>query len=128
MRVWNHWKSKCEKVSFCQPTMVVKQACAQEFFRTEEVSRNKGYLFKRYFSYNKQTKGLLGKNLDFFHLVTPKAAFLIKNLHIDPYNLGIFPNKQGHSFQFSIKSSGGFPLPLVVCACWHILRILCLLP
>ena len=32
-----------------------------------------------------------GKNLWFFHLGTPKTAFLMKNLHIDPNNLDVFP-------------------------------------
>ena len=32
-----------------------------------------------------------GKNLWFFHLGTPKTAFLMKNLHIDPHNLDVFP-------------------------------------
>ena len=52
----------------------------------------------------------MGKNLGFFHLGTPKTAFLMRNLHIDPCNLGIFPSKQGHSFQRPKKRRGSFPL------------------
>ena len=52
----------------------------------------------------------MGENLRLFHLGTPKTAFLMRNLPIDTRNLGIFPNKQGHSFQFPKKSRGGLPL------------------
>ena len=62
--------------------------------------------FEKHFSCNRQTKGLIGKNLDFFHLGTPKTALLIRNLPIDFRNLGIFSNKQGRSFQFPIESRG----------------------
>ena len=46
----------------------------------------------------------------FFHLDTPKTAFLMRNLPIDPRNLGISRNKQDYSFQFAKKSRGGLPL------------------
>ena len=52
----------------------------------------------------------------------------MRNLPIDLRNLGIFLNKQGHSFQFSKKSIGDLPLLLVVRACRYIFRFLCLLP
>ena len=68
-----------------------------------------GYSVK-HFSYKKYTKGLMGENLRFFHLGTLKAAFLMRNLPIDTCYLGIFINKQGHSFQFPKKSRGGLPL------------------
>ena len=50
------------------------------------------------------------KNLGFFRLVTPKTAFLVRNLPIYPNNLGILRKKQGHSFQFQKKSREGLPL------------------
>ena len=106
MKSLEEWISK----SFlCQTTMVVDQACTLEFSRTEEVSRN--YATPRNISAatNKQ-KALWGKIWWFFHIGNPKTAFLMKNLPIDPCNLGIFPNKQGHSFQFP-KNSRGAPTP-----------------
>ena len=118
---------ECISKSFlCQTTMVVDQACTLEFSRTEEVSRN--YATPRNISAttNKQ-KALRGKIWWFFHISNPKTAFLMKNLPIDPCNLGIFPNKQCHSFQFP-KNSRGAPPPLLPGECWHILRFLCLLP
>ena len=57
-----------------------------------------------------QTKGLMGKNLGFFHLGTPKTAFLVRDIPIDPCNLGIFHDRQGHSFQFPKKEQRR-PLP-----------------
>ena len=52
----------------------------------------------------------MGKNLGVFHLGTPKTAFLMRNLPMDTHNLGIYPNKQTHSFRFPKKSRGGLPL------------------
>ena len=45
-------------------------------------------------------KMLHGKNLGFFHLGSPKTAFLMRNLTIDPCHLGIFPNKRITTFNF----------------------------
>ena len=98
------------KSFLCQPTMVVNQACTQEFFRKDEVSRNEAILRNISATTNKQ-KALWGKIWFFFHLGTPKTAFLVRNLPlIDPCNLDLFRNKQGHSFQFPKKSRGGLPL------------------
>ena len=51
----------------------------------------------------------MGK-IGFFHLGTPETAFLVRNLPIDPCNLGIFHNKPGYPFQFPKKNRGGLPL------------------
>ena len=94
------------KSFLCQPTMVVYQVCTQEFSRTEEVSRNKVTLRDISATTYKQ-KALWGKIWVFFHLGTPETAFLVRNIPIDSCNLGIFDNKQGHSFKFPKKSRGG---------------------
>ena len=88
--------------------MVVNQAYTQEFFRTEEVSRKKATSRNISATTNKQNPSW--GNIWFFHLDTPKTAFLIRHLAIDPLNLGIFPNKQGYSFQFPKKGRGGLSL------------------
>ena len=91
-----------------QPTMVVDQVCTQEFFRTEEVSRNKVTLGNILATTYKQ-KASWGK-IWVFSSGTPETAFLVRNIPIDPCNLGIFHNKQGHSFQFPKKSRRGLSL------------------
>ena len=53
-----------------------------------------------------------------FHLGTPKTAFLMRNSHMDTLILGIYPNNQGHSFQFKKNIRGGLPflqLHLEIC-------------
>ena len=67
-------------------------------------------------------------NLGLFHLGTPKTAFLMRNLPAVPCNLGIFPSKQGHSFQFVKNSRGGLPLLPGSFRLLTILIILCILP
>ena len=115
MRVWNHWKSEYSRWSktqtyplICQPAMVADQACNQlsgqsrlleirplrETFQLQQI--------------NKRPYGI--KNLGVFHLCTPKTSFLMRNLLMVTRNLGIYPNKQGHAFQFPIKSREGLPL------------------
>ena len=108
LRVWNHWKSECSSWSktqtfplICQPTMAVDQACNQ--FSGQKTSILLDFHSKKHFSYSKQTKGLMGKNLGFFHWGTPKTASLMRNLPMNTHNLGIYPNKRGHSFQFAKK-------------------------
>ena len=49
----------------------------------------------------------MGKNLGVFHQGTPKTAFLMRNLTMDTGSLGIYPNKEDHSIQFSKKSRAG---------------------
>ena len=100
-------KERMSKSFVCQPTMVVDQARTQEFFRTEEVSKNKATLRNISTSTNKQ-KALSGKIWVFFNLDTTKTVYLVRNLPIDPRNLGILHDKQGHC------SSPA------VCACLHI--------
>ena len=68
----------------------------------EEFSRNKAALKNISATPNKQ-KALWGNIWAIFHLATPKTAFLVRNLPIDPRNLGILHNKQGHSIQFQKK-------------------------
>ena len=112
MRVRNHWKSECAKVSS------VSQPCwLTRIFQDKENFWKQG-LFEKHFCYNKQTKNLMEKKFGFIHLGTPKTVFLMRNFPIDLHNLGIFPNKQGYSFQFPKKSRGGlFFLP----GSWHLL-------
>ena len=88
--------------------MAVDQACNQEFFRTDDVIRNKATSRIISASTNKQ-KASWGKLLELFHL-SKKTTFLMKNITIDYHNLGIFPKKQGHSLQFPEKSRGDRPL------------------
>ena len=94
---------------FFQPTMVVNQACTQEIFRKEEVSRNK-FISRNISATTNKEKVLWEKIWDFFRIGSPKTAFLMRNIPIDPLNLGIFLNKQSHSFQFPKKSRVGLPL------------------
>ena len=72
----------------------------------------------------------MGKIWVYFHLRTSETAFLVRNLPIDPCNLSIFHNRQGHSFflNFQKRAEEISPFSLVVFVCWHILRFLCLLP
>ena len=60
------------KSFLCQPTMLVDEACKQEFFRVEEVSWDKTTLTNISATTNEQKA--LGKNLGFFHVGTPKTA------------------------------------------------------
>ena len=62
------------------------------------------------FQLQQTNKRLHGEKLVFLQLATPKAAFLMKTVPIDPHNLGIFPNKQSHSLQFTKRNRGGLPL------------------
>ena len=94
----------------CQPTMVVNQACNQEFSGQSSFLEIKP-LRETFQLQQKKQKTSWGKIWIFFHLGTPKTAFLMKNLLIDPRNMDIFPYKQGHSFQFPKKSRGGPPPP-----------------
>ena len=73
--------------------MLFEQACNQEFFWTEEVSRNKATSRNISATANKQ-KALWRKILCFFHLGTPKTALLMRNFFIDPRNLSISPPQQ----------------------------------
>ena len=87
--------------------------------------------FEKHFSCNRQTKDLMGKKLDFFYLGTPKTALLIRNLPIDFRNLGIFSNKQVHSFQLPKESRGDLLVllgSLSLLAYFTIFMSLCLLP
>ena len=108
MRVWNHWKSECPKFSFV----------SQPWWSTRRVPRSfsgqRRFLelwpLWETFQLQQTNKRPYGKKLGFFHLGTPKPAFLMRNLPIDLRSLDIFNNKQGHSFQFPKKSIGGLPL------------------
>ena len=53
----------------------------------------------------------MGKKLGVFHLGTPKSTFLMRKISMDTRNLGIYPNKQGRSFQSSKKEQSWPPLP-----------------
>ena len=101
----------------CQLTIVVDQVCNQHFFKKEQISRNLLCLEKMLEKPLRETYQLQQTNKRshverhrFFHLATPKTAFLMRNLPIDPRNLGIFPNKQDHSLQFPKRNGGGLLL------------------
>ena len=94
------------KSFFCQQTIVVDQVCNQEFFMTEEVSRNKVTLR----DISADISSHYEEKFGLFHLGTPATAFLVRNLPIDPCNLRIFHNEQGRSVQFPKNSRGGVTL------------------
>ena len=89
------WKNDFPKVLICQPVMVVNQACTQEVYRTEEVSRIKAT--------SRNILATTNKQKDFWVFFTWVLLELQRNL-------GIFHNKQGDSFQFPKKSIEGLPL------------------
>ena len=113
MRVWNHWKSEYSSWSktqtfplICHPTMVVDQAC-NRFSRQSRLREIR--LFRETFQLQQTNKRPHGKKIWVFFIGSPKTAFLMKNLPMDTRNLGIYPNKQGHSFQFPKRSRGVLP-------------------
>ena len=104
------------KSFLCQSTMVVNQVRNQEFSGQSSFLEI-GPLRER-LQLQQTNKRPYGEKVgSFFHLGTPKTAFLMRNLPIDPRNIGIVPYKQGPSFQFPKKSRGGPPSSMVVCAC-----------
>ena len=52
------------------------------------------------------------KNLGFFHLATPKTAFLVRNLPIDTRNLGIFPTNRVIYFSSQKRTEEASPSSL----------------
>ena len=120
MRAWNCWKSKCSSGSKtetfllrCQPTIEGDQA--SNLFSGQSRFLEIRLLWET-FQLQQITKR--EKNLGIFHLGTPKTAFLMRNSPTDTLILGIYPNNQGHSFQFQKNSRGGLPflqLHLQIC-------------
>ena len=86
--------------------MVVEQACNQ--FSGQSRLLEIGPL-RETFQLQQINKMPYGEKFGaFFHPGTPKTAFLMINFSIVTRNLGIFPSKQGHSFQFPRKASPSF--------------------
>ena len=113
------------KSFLCQSIVAIDKTCTQEFITREYVSWNSTTSRNILVTRNKQ-KTSWCKIVGLFHLGTPKTAFLMKNLTIDPCIQGIFPNKWGYSFQFPKMGRGSLPFSLVVCACLTYLKNLCL--
>ena len=88
--------------------MVVDQACNQEFSGWSRFLEIRP--LQETFQLQQTNKRPHWEKFKFFQLGTPKTTFLVRNLLKDSRNLGIFPNEQGHSFQFPKKSRGGLCL------------------